>query len=112
MATLTESAAVFEAKLKELGLDSYKDAMAARGWTTFAFSSSLAPGAGDDTAFITQVVTPILGRADHADSPKLRKLYHEAYTVVAAELKQRLEGTQEVDGSKTRKLPPVERKTR
>ena len=55
---------------------------------------------------------PILGRADHPDLPKIRKLYHEAYTVVAAELRQRLEGTQEADGSKTRKLPPVERKTR
>ena len=32
--------------------------------------------------------------------------------MVAAELRSRLEGTQETDGSKTRKLPPVERKTR
>ena len=115
MATLTESSAVFEAKLKDLGLDGYKDDMAHRGWTTlstFAFASSWAPGSGDDTAFVTQVVTPILGRADHADLPKLRKLHHGAYTVVAAELRQRLEGTQEADGSKTRKLPPVERKTR
>ena len=115
MATLTESTAVFEAKLKDLGLEAYKDEMGRRGWTTlstFAFASSWAPGSGDDAAFITQVVTPILGRADHPDLPKIRKLYHEAYTVVAAELRQRLEGTQEADGSKTRKLPPVERKTR
>ena len=112
MATLTESTAMFAAQVKDLGLDAYKDEMARRGLSTFAFSSSWAPGAGDDAAFITQVVTPILGRADHADLPKLRKLYHEAYTVVAAELRQRLEGTQEADGSKTRKLPAVERKTR
>ena len=115
MATLTESTAVFEAKLKDLGLEAYKDEMGRRGWTTlstFAFASSWAPGSGDDAAFITQVVMPILGRADHPDLPKIRKLYHEAYTVVAAELRQRLEGTQEADGSKTRKLPPVERKTR
>ena len=101
--------------MKDIGLDAHKDEMARRGWTTlstFAFASSWAPGSGDDAAFVTQVVTPILGRADHPDLPKLRKLYHEAYTVVAAELRQRLEGTQEADGSKTRKLPPVERKTR
>lgn len=72
-----------------------------QGWntlSTFALPSSWAPGAGDDTAFITHVVTPIMKRADHADLPKLRKLYHEAYTVVAAELRQRLEGAQEADG--------------
>ena len=93
MATLTESTAVFEAKLKDLGLEAYKDEMGRRGWTTlstFAFASSWAPGSGDDAAFITQVVTPILGRADHPDLPKVRKLYHEAYTVVAAELRQML----------------------
>ena len=115
MATITESTAVFDAKLKDLGLDGYQAEMNRRGWSTlstFAFASSWAPGSGDDGAFITQVVTPILGRADHPDLPKLRKLYHEAYTVVAAELRQRLEGTQEPDGSKTRKLPAVERKTR
>ena len=115
MATLTESTAVFDAKLKDLGLDGYQAEMNRRGWSTlstFAFASSWVPGSGDDGAFITQVVTPILGRADHPDLPKLRKLYHEAYTVVAAELRQRLEGTQEPDGSKTRKLPAVERKTR
>ncbi|CAL1136231.1 unnamed protein product [Cladocopium goreaui] len=115
MATLTESKAVFEAKLKENGLDGYKLLMSGKGWTTlstFAFASSWAPGTGDDTAFMEQVVRPILGRNDHQDLPRLRKLYHEAYTIVAAELRTRLEGTQEADGSKTRKLPPVERKTR
>ena len=115
MATLTESKAVFDAKLKENGLDGYKLLMSGKGWTTlstFAFASSWAPGTGDDTAFMEQVVRPILGRNDHQDLPKLRKLCHEAYTIVAAELRARLEGTQEADGSKTRKLPPVKRKTR
>eukprot|EP00435_Cladocopium_sp_Y103_P015756 s2708_g3.t2 len=133
MATLTESKAVFDAKLKENGLDGYKLLMSGKGWTTlstFAFASSWAPGTGDDTAFMEQVQSllnivfavacyqPFLStstseltwcRKYHA---KLRKLYHEAYTIVAAELRTRLEGTQEADGSKTRKLPPVERKTR
>ena len=113
MATLTESEAVFESKLKELGLEGKLADMKAKGWrtlATFAFSSSWAPGTGDDTSFLNQVVIPILGRQDHPDLPKLRKLYHEAYTIVAAELRSKLEGTQEADGSKTRKLPPVERK--
>lgn len=116
MATLTESQAVFEAKLKDVGLEAYKDEMARRGWVTmsaFAFASSWSPHSGDDQAFIQQVAQPLLGARDHADLPKLRKLYHEAYTIVAAELRSRLEGTQEADNrTKTRKLPPVERKNR
>ena len=84
MATLTESQAVFESKLKDMGLEGYKDAMARRGWTTlstFAFASSWSPGSGDDTSFVNQVVVPVLGGGDHADLPKLRKLYHEAYAI-------------------------------
>ena len=78
MATLTESEAVFESKLKELGLEGKLADMKAKGWrtlATFAFSSSWAPGTGDDTSFLNQVVIPILGRQDHPDLPKLRKLY-------------------------------------
>ena len=84
MATLTESQAVFEAKLKDMGLEAYKDEMARRGWTTmstFAFTSSWSPGSGDDQAFIQQVARPLTGAGDHADLPKLRK-HHEAYAIV------------------------------
>lgn len=53
------------------------------------------------TSLQRKEVTPILGRADHADLPKLRKLYHEAYTVVAVELRQRLEeGTKKLMGAR------------
>ena len=71
MATLTESEAVFESKLKELGLEGKLADMKAKGWrtlATFAFSSSWAPGTGDDT-FLNQVVIPILGRQDHSPRP-------------------------------------------
>ena len=115
MATITESEAVFEAKVKDVGLEARLADMKTKGWNTlsnFAFSSSWAPGTGDDTAFLDQVAVPILGRRDHPDLPKLRKLYHEAYTMVAAELRAKLKGSQEADGSKIRKLPAVERKAR
>ena len=63
MATLTESQAVFESKLKDMGLEGYKDAMARRGWTTLStFASSWSPGSGEDASFVSQVVVPLLGR--------------------------------------------------
>ena len=102
------SLAVFDAKSKDMGLEGYKDEMSRRGWTTmsaFALASSWSPGSGDDQAFIQQVASQgHCWEQDHADLPKLRKLYQEAYAIVAAELRSRLEGTQEADGSKTRKL--------
>lgn len=41
----------------------------------------LAPGTGDDSNFMAQVLRPLLGSATHVDVPKLRKLYFEAYTM-------------------------------
>ena len=59
---------------------------------SFAFSSSHTPGAGNDEAFITNVVKKLFG-----DSPEdelvaaVRRLYFEAYTMVAADMRARLE---------------------
>ena len=61
---------------------------------------------------MTQVLRPILGGADHADTPKIRKLYFEAFTMVAADLRSKLEAGPDSDGQKVKKLAPVERKAR
>lgn len=112
MASLIESEAVFSSRLRACGLEAYEAAFAAKGWktlSTFAFASSWAPGSGDDTAFVNQVLRPILGGADHADTPKIRKLYFEAFTMVAADLRSKLEAGPDSDGQKVKKLAPVER---
>lgn len=114
MASLIDSEAVFTARLRALGLDGIQGEFDRRGWktmSTFAFASSWTPGVGDDTAFRTKVVVPLLGGEDHVDVPKLRKLYFECYTMVAADLKGRLESGPE-DSTKLRKLPVAERKAR
>ena len=114
MASLVDSEAVFAARLKALGLEGLGAAFAGRGWTTmstFAFASSWTPGVGDDTAFRNAVLLTTLGDANHIDAPKVRKLYFECYTMVAADLRSKVEAGPE-DSSKVRKLPVAERKSR
>ena len=114
MASLIDSEAVFSARLRASDLGGLEPAFAARGWTTmstFAFASSWVPGVGDDTAFQNAVLNPLLGRADHARAPKVRKLYFECYTMVAADIKSKIDAGPE-DSSKVRKLAAAERKSR
>ena len=64
MASLIDSEAVFTARLRALGLDGIQGEFDRIGWktmSTFAFASSWTPGVGDDTAFRTKVVVPLLG---------------------------------------------------
>lgn len=64
------------------------------------------------TTFLrTKVLVPLLGSEDHADAPKVRKLYYECYTMVAADLRSRIEAGAD-DASKVRKLAGAERKSR
>ena len=115
MASLIDSEAVFAGRLKACGLDGYEAGFRARGWTTlstFAFSSSWTPGTGDDTNFVEKVVKAILPSETHVDVPKLRKLYFEAYAMVAADLKAKLDSGPDADGQKLRRLAVVERKAR
>lgn len=103
MASLIESEAVFSGRLKACGLEAYASEFHRRGWrtlSTFAFSSSWAPGSGDDQSFIDSVVKPVLRDPAHADVPKMRKLYFEAYTMVAADLKSKLDHGPDADGQK------------
>jgi len=76
MASLTESEAVFTARLKALGIESLQLLFNGKGWktmSTFAFASSWTPGVGGDTAFRQKVLMPLLGSEDHIDVPKIRK---------------------------------------
>ena len=85
-----DSRAVFQARARSFGLeDEDITALSANGWDTlgnFAFSCAYVPGSPDESAFLDKVVTPVLG----ADSPKaaaLRRLFFEAYTMAAADLR-------------------------
>ena len=90
MAAGLDSHEVFVARARQLGLDDDDLArMSGRGWDTmgnFAFASSYIPGSGDDRKFVEQVLDPMYGE-DHPKSPILRRLYYEAYTLAAADLR-------------------------
>ena len=94
VASLIESEAVFEARLKTCGLEAHLADFKRRGWvtlSTFAFASSWTPGSGEDKAFKDQVLAPLLGDESDPDVPKISKLYFEAFTMVAADLRSKLE---------------------
>lgn len=109
----TDSSAVFFSRCKAVGLeDGEIDSMKTAGFTTyanFAFSSSFQPGAVDETPFVEGVLNKVLGTADHAKAPALRRLFYESYTLVAAELKKRVDRT---DDDKPKVMPLQERASR
>ena len=106
--SLVDSAAVFETRAKAIGLaDGVLNAMALRGWTThatFAFAVACQPGA-DEQAFLDGVVVPILGAAEHAEAPRLRRLFFESHTLTSADLRRKVDSN---EMEAPRKLPPPE----
>jgi hypothetical protein len=106
---MVDSTALFKSRCLATGLsDAATAALTDKGWGTlgtFAFCASNSPSTVTDTTFAEKVVLPILGDRDHADAPRLRRLHFEAYTMVSAELRRRVE-TSEQDAP--RKLPPQE----
>ena len=105
---MVDSNAVFEARARGIGLsDAVITEMARRGWTshaTFAFSVATQPGV-DEQAFLDGVVIPILGAAEHIDAPKLRRLFFEAHTLTSADLRRKVDATEQ---EAPRKLPAPE----
>ena len=107
-----DSKAVFAQRVSELGLGSFSNEFTAKGWDThgnFAFASTYVPGAADDSKFVDQVVMPLLAAADHVKVTAVRRLFFESYTIMVADLKHRVERT---DEEPARKLPNAERSAR
>ena len=108
-----DSAAAFTARLEAIGIEEeHRAKFAEKGWNTmgdFAFSSSYTPGQTDDTAFFAKVITPIFGVADHPKTAALRRLFYDAFTCVAAGMKNKLERT---DDDAPKRLPLEEHTAR
>ena len=106
---VVDSEAVFSSRCAKVGLSQGAIAtLRAKGWGThsnFAFSTAVIPGQGDDSVFVRDVITAVLGDADHASAAALRRLHFESYTLTAAELKRQTENT---ESDVPRKLPPAE----
>jgi hypothetical protein len=109
---MVDSKAVFLARARAIGVqEATLQAMERRGWDTlggYAFSCAYTPGAPDDAILVNQVMIPLLGRADHAGAPALRRLFYESFTMIAADLKHRAERSDDAP----RRMPNPERHAR
>ena len=111
--SVTDSEANFKARASALSIDSaIIDAFVRGGVNTlskYAFCSSFVPGAADETPF-TQAVQDLLGRAPTVgELSGLRRLFHEAFAMSAAELKLSVERT---DDAPNKRLTQPERAER
>ena len=113
---LLDSKTEFTTRVMQLGLGDYMEKFKAAGATTFAelaFLTDYVPG-GDAAVFARELVNPILGE-EGAAAPKkapLRRLFTEAYTLAAADLKRLTEPPAGEDGTSTARLPAAERESR
>ena len=96
MAATIDCEAYFEARRMAIGMSDVTAAMRQRGFTTLsalAFSSSYTPGQADGAAFVRGVLEPLLGQEPERspDSPRIRRLYVEAYPMSIGEIRKRIE---------------------
>ena len=113
MASMVESKVVFRSRAKDLGLDDATIGdMATRGWNSFGsfgFSCSYVPGQQDDSSFKADVLAPLFGADGSPMVPNVRRLYFEAYTVAAMEMRTSLNRTA---ADPPRTMPQPEREQR
>ena len=106
------SSAVFQGRLKALGLEDLTPLFIDKGWSTyneFAFSASYMPGNPDESVFVEKVIVPLLGDADSPRRAKIRFLFFESFTLSVEELKRK---SRPDDDEKPKKLPALERNER
>ena len=111
--SLTDSEPNFRARATALGLtDDLVEALCNNGVNTlakYAFSSSYVPGNSDETPFVTAMTTAIGADPSLGQLASLRRLFHEAYSLTAAELKHSVE---RVEDMPVKKLAQPERADR
>ena len=78
----SSSTAVFLAALKRLNLADLWEQFENLGWTNqgeFAFAAPFVPGMpnSDETVFINEIVTPLLGDPNHKRRAAVRRLHYE-----------------------------------
>ena len=95
----SDSKAVFKKRFLEIGLtDANYDAFNAEGLNTlgtFAFACNYAPGAADERPLVT-LATNVLGNAPSTkEMACIRRLFSEAYSTIAADIRTKVEATDE-----------------
>ena len=95
MTSFIDSASVFKQRANEVGMsEAHSDRVVASGFGTlakFAFSCNYSPGQADEAPLLA-AVTAIIGAAPTgAEMGVFRRLFFEAYTLAANDLKSRLD---------------------
>ena len=97
-----------------MGISSLQEKFSEKGWDTmgtYAFASGYIPGVTDDSKLVEDVFEKIFDSPE--DRPKMRppvrRLFFEAFTLSAAEMKRRVERS---DEDMPRKVPNIEREAR
>ena len=115
---MLDSVAVFEARSKEMGLlDDWASRIKAKGWNTFAllaFACSYTPGQADDANLVKlgAIITGT-GASDPPEDrmPVIRRLFFDAYTLAAADLRSRVD-RREDDAPRKLALPERSQRNR
>ena len=106
-----DSADTFDERVKPRHLTACAERFRQANWHTFAdlaFATSFSPG-GDKTVFTGEIIVKGLGSADHADRPRLRRLFWEAFTLASADMRAQVsKGPDDVP----RVIPNAEREAR
>ena len=111
--SLTDSEPNFRARAAALGLtDDVVEALCTNGVNTlakYAFSSAYVPGNSDEAPFVSAMTTALGADPTLGQLASLRRLFHEAYSLTAAELKHSVE---RVEDMPVKKLAQPERADR
>ena len=108
-----DSKAFFESRVRSLGLGDILEEFVKLGWSTlsqFAFAANHAPGRADETAFVNDVIIPLLGNEKDPRKAIVRRLFFESYSLMAADMARRAE--RPGDEARPVKLPLVKRHER
>lgn len=108
-----DSKVVFAERLRDFGLSGLAETFEDKGWTTlatFAFATAYTPGQQSEDVFKSEVLAVLFGEGrDDKRVPAVRRLFFEAFSACAADMRRRLEAG---DEEAPRKLPLLEREDR
>jgi hypothetical protein len=88
-----DSSATFFERMQYLELGAHEEHFKTIGWITFsklAYATTYTPG-GDEDKYTEEITVKGLKDANHPDKGVLRRLFFEAYTLSAGDLKSQLE---------------------
>ena len=110
-----DSAAVFKAKMRTLGIGDLHEVFLGLGWNTIGSFAFAAPAnfSGtplDEETFKTSIITPLFGDVADPRVPAVRRLHFESYTQTVGDLHRRSSRNDEDD--KPKAMAPPERQAR